>query len=170
MFYFVRMEFFYRKGISLKYKEILFFVTRGKSDPYDKVQKRKNMEVAQGMDNNHQKCACTNRPMRLQNPGGSCGYFEADGQTRNYQCDRNRMTSVQPSGIFGEWWMGNRESCPEERGSYRERDSFGKCGMMPGMTYVPWQEWGRTYPLNQAISRGTIFPDLDYPFEMGRCR
>ncbi|MBT9799745.1 spore coat associated protein CotJA, partial [Hungatella hathewayi] len=26
------------------------------------------------------------------------------------------------------------------------------------------------YPVDKAINRGTIFPDLDKPFSMGRCR
>ncbi|MCI8865847.1 MAG: spore coat associated protein CotJA [Lachnospiraceae bacterium] len=39
-----------------------------------------------------------------------------------------------------------------------------------GMGYVPWQKWGQTYPIDKGFSRGTIFPDLDLPFAMGRCR
>lgn len=39
-----------------------------------------------------------------------------------------------------------------------------------GMGYVPWQSWENTYPLAQGFQRGTIFPSLDYPFVMGRCR
>ncbi|MCI9163748.1 MAG: spore coat associated protein CotJA [Lachnospiraceae bacterium] len=39
-----------------------------------------------------------------------------------------------------------------------------------GMGYVPWQRWGQTYPIEQGFSRGTIFPELDFPFVMGRCR
>lgn len=39
-----------------------------------------------------------------------------------------------------------------------------------GMAYVPWQQWGQTYNLAQGLQRGTIFPELDYPFVMGRCR
>lgn len=42
--------------------------------------------------------------------------------------------------------------------------------MMVGMGYVPWQKWGHTYPVEQGLTRGTIFPDLDFPFLMGRCR
>lgn len=38
------------------------------------------------------------------------------------------------------------------------------------MAYVPWQRWQQVYPVDKAISRGTIFPDLDKPFLMGRCR
>lgn len=39
-----------------------------------------------------------------------------------------------------------------------------------GMGYVPWQQWQQTYPLDQALHHGTIFPDLDLRFVMGRCR
>ncbi len=39
----------------------------------------------------------------------------------------------------------------------------------PGMGYVPWQTWQQTYPFEQAFDRGTIFPELDLPFMMGRC-
>lgn len=39
-----------------------------------------------------------------------------------------------------------------------------------GMGYVPMQPWETPYPLNRALMAGTIFPSLDYPFVMGRCR
>ncbi|HJC48693.1 MAG TPA: spore coat associated protein CotJA [Candidatus Lachnoclostridium pullistercoris] len=39
-----------------------------------------------------------------------------------------------------------------------------------GMTYVPMQKWQQTYDLGLGFSRGTIFPDLDFPFVMGRCQ
>lgn len=39
-----------------------------------------------------------------------------------------------------------------------------------GMGYVPWQRWCQTYPMPQALERGTIFPELDLPFVMGRCQ
>ena len=39
-----------------------------------------------------------------------------------------------------------------------------------GMAYVPWQRWQQVYPVEKAMNRGTIFPDLDKPFSMGRCR
>lgn len=43
-------------------------------------------------------------------------------------------------------------------------------GLPTGMAYVPWQRWCQTYPLERALDRGTIFPELDLPFMMGRCR
>ncbi len=47
------------------------------------------------------------------------------------------------------------------------------CGLeqMPlAMGYVPWQRWCQTYPVQQGFERGTLFPQLDLPFVMGRCR
>ncbi|MEA5011204.1 MAG: spore coat associated protein CotJA [Angelakisella sp.] len=35
------------------------------------------------------------------------------------------------------------------------------------MAYVPWQYWTNTYPLEKALQRGTLFPELDKPF-LGR--
>lgn len=32
------------------------------------------------------------------------------------------------------------------------------------MAYVPWQRFGRTYDTEQALSVGTIFPELNKPF------
>ena len=39
-----------------------------------------------------------------------------------------------------------------------------------GMGYVPMQNWEPPFPLDHGFQRGTIFPSLDYPFVMGRCR
>ena len=39
-----------------------------------------------------------------------------------------------------------------------------------GMGYIPWQIWKQTYPLEHAFSAGTIFPELDYHFNYGRCQ
>ena len=38
------------------------------------------------------------------------------------------------------------------------------CGQVPGMCYVPWQTFGKTYDPMRGLSTGTIFPDLDKPF------
>ena len=38
------------------------------------------------------------------------------------------------------------------------------------MGYIPWQQWQLTYALDRGLVRGTIFPELDLPFVMGRCR
>lgn len=40
--------------------------------------------------------------------------------------------------------------------------------MTPGMAYVPWQNFTRTYDPKKALQAGTIFPELDKPFT-GKC-
>ena len=35
------------------------------------------------------------------------------------------------------------------------------------MAYVPFQQWGEVYNDEEALCRGTIFPDLDLPFGKG---
>ena len=37
------------------------------------------------------------------------------------------------------------------------------------MAYVPWQDYGNIYPLQQAIQRGTMFRELDLDFAGRRC-
>ena len=39
-----------------------------------------------------------------------------------------------------------------------------------GMGYIPWQTWCQTYPQDQALMQGTIFPELDLQFDFRRCR
>ena len=39
-------------------------------------------------------------------------------------------------------------------------------GSLPlAMTYTPMQQWKSTYSDSVSLSRGTIFPELDLPFE-----
>ncbi|WP_235839217.1 spore coat associated protein CotJA [Clostridium sp. Marseille-P2415] len=49
--------------------------------------------------------------------------------------------------------------------SYENIDKFPVA-----MAYVPWQRWQQVYPVETALGRGTIFPDLDKPFIMEGCR
>lgn len=35
------------------------------------------------------------------------------------------------------------------------------------MAYVPFQQWGDVYEAQEGFEKGTIFPELDFPFMMG---
>ena len=37
------------------------------------------------------------------------------------------------------------------------------------MAYVPWQQWQTTYAPERGLAQGTIFPELDLPFNYGGC-
>jgi hypothetical protein len=38
------------------------------------------------------------------------------------------------------------------------------------MAYVPWQTFENTYNQCEGLMNGTIFPELNLPFEGGRCQ
>ena len=38
-----------------------------------------------------------------------------------------------------------------------------------GMAYVPYQQWGDLYTADEGFPRGTLFPELDFPFKGGDC-
>ena len=42
-------------------------------------------------------------------------------------------------------------------------------GSLPiAMAYTPMQQWKTTYSSKQALNAGTVFPELDLPFQGGR--
>ena len=53
----------------------------------------------------------------------------------------------------------------------REDMRFCPDQMPLAMAYVPWQRFGRTFDLDQALQLGTIFPELNKPFygRGGKC-
>ena len=62
-------------------------------------------------------------------------------------------------------------TCPGMRSGMRSEMPSENIDQFPiAMAYVPWQRWGQIYPMEQALNRGTIFPELDKPFVMGRCQ
>ena len=69
----------------------------------------------------------------------------------------------------------NQAACSQcqQAGTYSfpcPNTSIGGMEQYPvAMAYVPWQQWQQTYSLDQGFKRGTIFPDLDLTFYMGRC-
>ena len=54
-------------------------------------------------------------------------------------------------------------NCPDTTAGYLEQHHPA------AMAYVPWQQWQTTYAPERGLMQGTIFPDLDLPFNYGRC-
>lgn len=52
--------------------------------------------------------------------------------------------SMWPEGSFDNMYLGN---------------------LPIAMCYVPMQQWKNTYSLQEALERGTLFPELDLPFK-----
>lgn len=83
-----------------------------------------------------------------------------------HKCNPMPLMAAQVSMDYGDQGevAGRSEISSGEQGSKVSPE------MVPGMAYVPPQEWGTTYPIDQGLNRGTIFPVLDLPFVAGRCR
>lgn len=58
------------------------------------------------------------------------------------------------------WPVAN---CPDTTAGYLEQN------YPAAMAYVPWQQWQTAYAPERGLMQGTIFPDLDLPFNYGRC-
>lgn len=65
-----------------------------------------------------------------------------------------------------------RESRNTEEMSCAVSDRYDSLSGMPiAMAYVPWQMWRKIYDAEKAFCRGTIFEELDKPFQgMGGVR
>ena len=53
-----------------------------------------------------------------------------------------------------------KESCMEQRMPGRDI-----CDGPIAMAYVPWQKWQALYEAEKGFCRGTIFAEIDKPFE-----
>lgn len=89
---------------------------------------------------------------------------------------------------FGNRSMNNRYvipdscNCQNTRNQPSERRCEQRCPAeemslatvpeMPlAMAYIPWQKWQYIYDADKALERGTIFEELDQPFEgRGGCK
>lgn len=70
---------------------------------------------------------------------------------------------THPFMQMGPMMMTGDRSCPENgAGALEQQYSLA-------MAYVPWQQWNTPYPMGQGLEQGTIFQELDLPFNYGRC-
>ena len=60
--------------------------------------------------------------------------------------------------------------CGQMTNPQGSRYPSGMAGYPLAMAYVPWQQWKTPYDPAKGLSRGTIFEELDLPFEKERCR
>ena len=83
----------------------------------------------------------------------------------NRHC-RSRMPEV--GEMLGR--NGCYHSCNGEQGQTQDTPSQNGCGMVLAMAYVPSQPFENLYCAEKALARGTLFADLDKPYEGGCCR
>lgn len=56
------------------------------------------------------------------------------------------------------------ETVMNDSGNNTGNDQMFAKNVPLAMAYVPWQQWGETYSDDEALSKGTLFPQLDLPF------
>lgn len=61
---------------------------------------------------------------------------------------------------------------PEASAAYGNNGNNGMTSRLPkntplAMAYVPFQQWGEVYSDDEAFNNGTLFPELNFPFERG---
>ena len=92
------------------------------------------------MDYSNNRCGCMQRPY-LQEP-----------------LHTNTGNSCGP---VNQRMTGNSDRCADNRST----GSFCGC-----VDQRPLQRWNQAYDMSRGLPRGTIFPELDLTFVMGRCR
>lgn len=116
-------------------------------------------------------CGCGQRmPERRENNcrNEQCMPERRENSCRNEQC----MPERQENECCRERRMPERceereqQECRKEKkdcdcGSHRDE----LAGMPLAMAYVPWQKWCKVYDVCEGFQRGTIFKELDMPFE-----
>lgn len=60
----------------------------------------------------------------------------------------------------------------ERENNFMQNENYGEISRFPdktplAMAYVPFQQWGKVYDEDDALCRGTLFPELDLPFKGG---
>ena len=85
---------------------------------------------------------------------------------------QNREQKSQPAATSGSSAAAAAAAAATVCGTASASDCNTACSqtearqpMALAMAYVPWQRWQETYPLEEGLHRGTIFPELDLPFE-----
>ena len=86
---------------------------------------------------------------------------------------RNSNQQTPVSGVMGCGPLGDIPQLNWQGGSAGRASGFDAMylGSLPlASAYIPYQQWKTTYSLDTALQRGTIFPELDLPFEGGARR
>ena len=90
-----------------------------------------------------------------------------DGSLRDGAAREQMPDAV--GGMFRAARNSEGQSCPSDC----SRGACGGWGLEAhplAMVYSPCQAWRDAYPPDVALSRGTLFSELDLPFEGGNCK
>lgn len=96
--------------------------------------------------------------------GGCCGGNNGTGGNRPGGDGNNNNNGGNTGGGGNMGGSGGNGNMPSA-GGFDAR----LLGSLPiAMAYTPMQQWKTTYSPEQALNAGTVFPELDLPFQGGR--
>ena len=111
-------------------------------------------------------CAATPERPPVQNPempgGGSGGSGNQGGTSGSGSSDNSGGSGGNTRPGSGNH-PGSGETQPGTNASGFDAMYLGSLPI--AMAYTPMQQWKTTYSAEKGLSRGTIFPELDLPFE-----
>ena len=81
-------------------------------------------------------------------------------------CEQNARRNDEIKGNYGETL--NRRASEAAPGCGCRAGSYGLTDRPVGSVYAPIQAFDKLYDLPRALSRGTLFSDLDLPLEVGK--
>lgn len=110
-------------------------------------------------------CGCVSNAAPMPNPNCGCVSNTNPMPAPGCGCVSNAAPMPMPRQKCG---CGMSKSNPACTNNAVNNDPLA-C-LVPGMCYVPWQRWPECpYEFCRGFQTGTIFPDLDKPFLIGRC-
>ena len=78
------------------------------------------------------------------------------------------MIILKPDDIFSKLYPA--QNVKQKKQSVCENKSPFPSKTPLAMSYIYFQQWGDTFSPDVALQNGTLFPDLDKPFERGAVR
>ena len=101
--------------------------------------------------------------------GGKCGTAPAKPE-KPPQSSNQRQDSEMSGGASRDASGSGMSSGEASGGTSESANVSGFDAMYLGslpiaMAYTPMQQWKTTYSLEKGLAQGTIFPELDLPFE-----
>lgn len=132
------------------------------------------------MDYSNNRCGCMQRPHLPEPPAGNAENSRPCSMQHSMQPDIPYQPlssgNVNTGSGFNTTGRNNRPSCPLDQSNESRQvtapNAEREClrNMPVAMAYTPIQRWNQVYDKERGLTRGTIFPELDLPFVMGRCR
>lgn len=117
-------------------------------------------------DRSSRSCACSSNESRGSNSynsrssfgGRNCGCGRTDSHYQDSRQDNCRQDNYQDD-------RNSSNGCQS-----RCESNWGLSDHPLAMMYSPYQSWRNVYKNDTALERGTMFAELDLPFEGSNCR